>query len=76
MPARRRISAGRVTLGRREWVLETRDGSTVRMKAVDAPGESRAKPEFDDVVAEARRTGRPAHAIAREIHAIASKETE
>jgi uncharacterized protein (DUF111 family) len=46
------------------------------MKTVDAPGESRAKPEFDDVVAEARRTGRPAHAIAREIHAIASKETE
>lgn len=72
----RRISAERVTLGRREWVLETRDGSTVRMKTVDAPGESRAKPEFDDVVAEARRTGRPAHAIAREIHAIASKETE
>ena len=72
----RRISAERVTLGRREWTLETRDGNTVRMKTVDAPGESRAKPEYDDVVAEARRTGRPAHAIAREIHVIASKETE
>jgi uncharacterized protein (TIGR00299 family) protein len=63
----RRMDADRVTLSRREWTLETSGGNPVRIKSLDAPGGERAKPEFDDVVAEARRTGRPAHAVAREL---------
>jgi len=69
----RRITAERVTLPRREWTLETAAGNTVRIKTVDAPGGRRDKPEFDDVVAEARRTGRPAHAIAGELHEQAGR---
>jgi len=69
----RRITAERVTLPRREWTLETAAGNTVRIKTVDAPGGRRDKPEFEDVVAEARRTGRPAHAIARELHEQAGR---
>ncbi|HEU5217684.1 MAG TPA: nickel pincer cofactor biosynthesis protein LarC [Gemmatimonadales bacterium] len=63
----RRSAAERVTLARRQWELHTPTGGTVRMKTVDAPGGPRAKPEFDDVVAEARRSGRPAHVLAREL---------
>ena len=62
----RRSTAERVTLPRRQWDLPTSDGGTVRMKTVEAPGGPRAKPEFDDVLAEARRTGRPAHELAIE----------
>ena len=70
----RRITAERVTLPRREWTLETTAGNTVRIKTVDAPGGRRDKPEYDDVVAEARRTGRPAHTIARELHEQAGRQ--
>ena len=69
----RRTTAERVTLPRREWTLETAGGNTVRIKTVDAPGGERDKPEYDDVVAEARRTGRPAHTIARELHEQAGR---
>ncbi len=69
----RRITAERVTLPRREWALETAAGNTVRIKTVDAPGGPRDKPEYEDVVAEARRTGRPAHTIARELHEQAGR---
>jgi len=69
----RRTTAERVTLPRREWTLETPGGNSVRIKTVDAPGGERNKPEFEDVVAEARRTGRPAHAIARELHEQAGR---
>lgn len=70
----RRITAERVTLPRREWSIETAAGNTVRIKTVDAPGGRRDKPEYDDVVAEARRTGRPAHTIARELHEQAGRQ--
>ncbi len=69
----RRIIAERVTLPRREWTLETAAGNTVRIKTVEAPGGQRDKPEYEDVVAEARRTGRPAHTIARELHEQAGR---
>ncbi len=69
----RRLTAERVTLPRREWTLETAAGNTVRIKTVDAPGGQRDKPEYEDVVAEARRTGRPAHTIARELHEQAGR---
>jgi uncharacterized protein (TIGR00299 family) protein len=64
----RRLTGERVTLPRAEWTLATESGGTVRMKTVEAPGGARAKPEYDDVVAESRRTGRPAHDLAREFH--------
>lgn len=70
----RRMTAERVTLPRREWTLETTAGNTVRIKTVEAPGGRRDKPEYDDVVAEARRTGRPAHTIARELHEQAGRQ--
>jgi uncharacterized protein (DUF111 family) len=62
----RRSAAERITLSRRTWELRTAAGATVRMKTVAAPGGNRAKPEFEDVIAEARRSGRPAHELARE----------
>ena len=70
----RRSSAERITLSRRQWDLRTSAGSTVRMKTVEAPGGTRAKPEFDDVVAEARRTGRPAHDLAKEFQEQAGRQ--
>ena len=70
----RRSTAERITLSRRQWDLRTSAGGTVRMKTVEAPDGPRAKPEFDDVVAEARRTGRPAHDLAREFQEQAGRQ--
>lgn len=70
----RRSGAERITLARRLWDLGTPGGATVRMKTVDAPDGPRAKPEFDDVVLEARRTGRPAHQLAREFQEQAGRQ--
>ena len=39
----------------------------VRVKVLDTPGGPRVKPEYDDVAAVARRTGRPAHEVARDL---------
>jgi len=72
----RRMTAERVTLPRREWTLATAGGASVRVKTVETPDGRRAKAEYDDVIAEARRTGRPAHDLARELHEIAAKESE
>ncbi len=58
----------RHTLARREVEVEAGDGINVRVKVLDAPGGPRVKPEFDDVAAVARRTGRPAHEVARDLH--------
>jgi uncharacterized protein (TIGR00299 family) protein len=63
----RRQSAERVTLARRELQVEASDGTRVRVKVLDAPDGPRMKPEFDDVVALAQRTGRPAHEVARDL---------
>jgi hypothetical protein len=35
---------------------------------LDAPDGPRVKPEYDDVAEVARRTGRPAHEVARDLH--------
>ena len=64
----RRFVGERITLPRDEWEMRTLSGAAVRMKTVEAPGGPRTKPEYDDVVAEARRTGRPAHDLACELH--------
>jgi pyridinium-3,5-bisthiocarboxylic acid mononucleotide nickel chelatase len=63
----RRQSAERVTLARRELQIEASDGTRARVKVLDAPDGPRMKPEFDDVAAVARRTGRPAHEVARDL---------
>ena len=63
----RRWSAERRTLDRREWALARNAGGAVRVKTVEAPTGPRSKPEYDDIVLEARRSGRPAHDLAREV---------
>jgi pyridinium-3,5-bisthiocarboxylic acid mononucleotide nickel chelatase len=64
----RRHMVERYTLARRELELDAGDGINVRVKVLDAPGGPRVKPEYDDVAAVARRTGRPAHEVARDLH--------
>jgi pyridinium-3,5-bisthiocarboxylic acid mononucleotide nickel chelatase len=63
----RRQSAERLTLARREVQVEAADGTRVRVKVLDAPDGPRMKPEYDDVAALARRTGQPAHEVARDL---------
>ena len=67
----RRYSAERVTLARREVEVTTADGSAVRVKVLDGPDGPRVKPEYDDVAALARRTGRPAYEVARDLQSRA-----
>jgi pyridinium-3,5-bisthiocarboxylic acid mononucleotide nickel chelatase len=63
----RRQVLERVTLGRQEMELDAGDGMRVRVKILEAPDGPRVKPEYDDVAAVARRTGRPAHEVARDL---------
>ena len=63
----RRTRLERRTLPRREIAVPAEDGSTVRVKLADTGTEVRAKPEYDDIIGLARRTGRPAHVLAREL---------
>lgn len=67
----RRYSAERVTLARREVEVITADGASVRVKVLDGPDGPRVKPEYEDVAALARRTGRPAHEVARDLQSRA-----
>jgi pyridinium-3,5-bisthiocarboxylic acid mononucleotide nickel chelatase len=64
----RRQVAERVTLARREVEVTSADGTAVRVKVLDGPDGPRVKPEYEDVAAVARRTGRPAHEVARDLH--------
>jgi uncharacterized protein (DUF111 family) len=63
----RRWTAERVTLTRRQIEVDTREGIAVRVKVVEGPGGTRVKPEFEDVARAARRVGRPAVEVAREV---------
>ncbi len=63
----RRQLVERVTLARREVQVDLGDGMRVRVKVLDAPDGPRVKPEYDDVAAVAKRTGRPAHEVARDL---------
>jgi uncharacterized protein (TIGR00299 family) protein len=63
----RRIRVERRTLPRRVIDVPAEDGSMVRVKLVDTGDGVRAKPEYDDIIALAGRTGRPAHVLAREL---------
>jgi hypothetical protein len=64
----RRQVAERVTLARREVEVTSADGSAVRVKVLEGPDGPRVKPEYEDVAAVARRTGQPAHEVARDLH--------
>ncbi len=64
----RRQTMERTTLSRRELEVDTGEGINVRVKVLDAPDGPRVKPEYDDVAAVARRTGRAAHEVARDLH--------
>lgn len=63
----RRIPAERITLQRRELRVPGTDHAPVRVKVLEGPGGSRVKPEYEDVHAAARQSGRPAHEVAREV---------
>lgn len=63
----RQTTAERITLTRRELTVPGTDHAPVRVKILDAPGGPRVKPEYDDVHAAARQSGRPAHEVAREV---------
>ena len=65
----RHWSVERVTLERAEERVEWR-GHTIRIKMVTLPGgEVRRKPEFDDIVAAARKTGLTPHEVRLELDA-------
>jgi uncharacterized protein (TIGR00299 family) protein len=64
----RRQVVERVTLSRRVLEVTTGDGTAVRVKVIEGPDGPRVKPEYDDVAAVARRTGQPAHEVARDLH--------
>jgi uncharacterized protein (TIGR00299 family) protein len=64
----RRQIAERVTLPRRELEVTSADGTAVRVKVLEGPDGPRVKPEYEDVAAVARRTGQPAHQVARDLH--------
>jgi uncharacterized protein (TIGR00299 family) protein len=67
----RRWTAERVTLPRREIVVEVEQGMLVRVKVLEGPGGTRVKPEFEDVARVAARTGRPAIDVAEEMQRAA-----
>ena len=64
----RRQIAERVTLPRREVEVTSADGTVVRVKVLEGPDGPRVKPEYEDVAAVARRSGQPAHEVARDLH--------
>jgi hypothetical protein len=64
----RRQTVERYTLARHEVHVDAGDGINVRVKVLDGPDGPRVKPEYDDVAEVARRTGRPAHEVARDLH--------
>ena len=67
----RRWIAGRSTLARRTIDVPAGDGTTVRVKLSEAPNGISAKPEYDDIIELAERSGRSAHTLARELQEAA-----
>jgi hypothetical protein len=58
-------AARRSTLARETLELPGPDDQRVRIKTLHGPGGPTVKPEYDDVIAVARRTGQPAHEVSR-----------
>lgn len=67
----RRWTTERLTLPRREILLDAGNGKFVRVKVLDGPGGPRVKPEFEDVAKLAQERGQPAHEVARELQSTA-----
>jgi uncharacterized protein (DUF111 family) len=67
----RRTVATRVTLPRRTIEVELPGAFRVHVKVWDGPDGPRWKAEFDDVLAVAERSGRPAWQVAREAERLA-----
>ena len=63
----RRARMERITLPRRMVEVQAPDGATVHVKVLDTPGGPRVKAEYEEIAALARRSGRPAHELAREV---------
>jgi pyridinium-3,5-bisthiocarboxylic acid mononucleotide nickel chelatase len=57
----------RTVLRRDEWELDAGPGGRVRVKTLHGPAGPRVKPEYDDVIAAARRSGEPAHELSRRL---------
>src|SRR5687768_4348653 len=66
----------RATLSRRTGHVRTEDGMDVRVKFVEGPEGIRAKPEYDDIIELAARSGRPAHEVAKELQERAVRFAE
>jgi uncharacterized protein (TIGR00299 family) protein len=69
----RRWAVARKALERDHWVMTRPDGEAIRIKTVHGPAGPRVKPEFDDVMAVARRTGQPPHQLSRTIQEEAQR---
>jgi uncharacterized protein (TIGR00299 family) protein len=67
----RRTIATRATLPRRTVAVELPGAYRVQVKVWDGPDGPRRKAEFDDVLAVAERSGRPAWQVAREAERLA-----
>ena len=63
----RRVRMERRTLPRRLITVPAEDGSSIRVKLLETGNGISAKPEYDDIIELAARTGRPAHLLAREL---------
>jgi len=72
----RRTTMLRETLNRREMLVELTGGIRVRIKVWDAPGGTRLKAEYDDVVAAADRLRLPAWQVAREAERRAAAQLD
>ncbi len=72
----RRWTVARSTLRRDHWVLQTGDGEQFRIKTIHGPAGAQLKPEFDDVVAAAERSGQPAYQLFRRIQSQALRAEE
>lgn len=54
----------RATLARRHVVVEDEAGNRIRVKVLEGPAGASVKPEYEDVIAAARQSGRPVREIA------------
>lgn len=70
----RRAAVSRTVLPREEWTALTDSGEPVRVKTLLGPDGPQAKPEYDDVIEIARRTGQPAHQVFRTLQQQAQRE--